>query len=168
MRIGIFYGSTTGNTAAAARRLAELLSTARLYPVAQANRPDFESCDLLILGTSSWCDEGDRLQDDWNDSLECLRDADLRGRKVALYGFGDQAGYPAAFVDAIRILHDVAVTAGATIIGLWPDQGYDYSASTAVAEDVFLGLALDAENQPELTDERLVAWAAQLEQEAGL
>jgi len=167
MKIGIFYGSGTGKTAEIARRLAELLSTAKLYPVAEVNRPDFESCDLLLLGSSSWCDEQDRLQDDWNDSLECLRDAQLSGKKVALFGVGDQVSYPDAFVDAIKVLHDVALQAGAEIIGKWPDEGYDYQHSAAGEGDFFLGLPLDVTNQPELTEARLQDWVALLRREAG-
>lgn len=167
MKIGIFYGSTTGNTASAARRLAELLTTAKLYPVAEATRADFESCDLLILGSSSWCDEQDRLQDDWNDAFECLRDANLKGRKVALFGIGDQVGYADAFVDAIRVLHDVAKAAGAEIVGKWPDEDYDYRSSAAIEGDFFLGLPLDVTNQPQLTEPRLKEWVAQVRRESG-
>lgn len=166
MKIGIFYGSTTGNTATIAGRLAEMITTARLYPVAETTRADFEACDLLILGTSSWCDEEDRLQDDWNDSYECLRSADLRGKKVAVYGVGDQLGYPDAFVDGIRALHDLVLAAGGTIIGKYPDEGYDYSASAAVEGDFFLGLPLDPENQDALTEGRLAEWVEQLHREA--
>lgn len=168
MKIGIFYGSTSGNTAAIARHLATLLTTSKLYPVVQATRADFESCDLLILGSSSWCDEQDRLQDDWNDAFECLRAANLKGKKAALFGVGDQYGYPDAFVDAIKVLHDVVVACGAKVIGKWPDEGYDYRASAAVEGDFFLGLPLDVENQANLTDERLNAWVAQLQREFAL
>lgn len=168
MKIGIFYGSGSGKTAEVARRLAELLTTAKLYPVAEVNRPDFESCDLLILGSSSWCDEQDRLQDDWNDSLECLRDAQLSGKKVALFGVGDQVGYPDAFVDAIKGLHDVALQAGAAIVGKWPDEGYEYHCSAAVEGDFFLGLPLDVTNQPELTESRLQDWVTLVRREVGL
>ncbi|MFO7766068.1 MAG: flavodoxin [Pelovirga sp.] len=166
MKIGIFYGSTTGNTASAARRLAELITTAKLYPVVEASRADFESCDLLILGSSSWCDEEDRLQDDWNDAFECLHEANLKGKKVALFGIGDQVGYPDAFVDAIRVLHDLARAAGAEVIGKWPDEDYDYHYSAATQGDFFLGLPLDVTNQPELTEARLNNWVAQLRREA--
>lgn len=168
MKIGIFYGSSTGKTASIARQLAELISTARLYPVAQATRADFESCDLLILGSSSWCDEQDRLQDDWNDAFECLREANLAGKKVALFGIGDQVGYPDAFVDAIRVLHDTARAAGAEVIGKWPDEDYDYNSSAAVEGDFFLGLPLDVTNQPQLTACRLADWVAQIRREVGL
>ncbi|MBD1401206.1 flavodoxin [Pelovirga terrestris] len=165
MKIGIFYGSTTGKTAAVARQLGQLISTAKLYPVAEATRADFEACDLLILGSSSWCDEQDRLQDDWNDAFECLREANLGGKKVALFGIGDQVGYPDAFVDAIRVLHDAAQAAGAEMIGKWPDEGYNYHQSAASEGDFFLGLPLDVTNQPNLTDSRLASWVAQLVRE---
>lgn len=166
MKIGIFYGSTVGNTAAVAKRLAELIATAKLYPVAAATRADFESCDLLILGSSSWCDHEDRLQDDWNDAFDCLREANLNGKKVALFGIGDQVGYPDAFVDAIRVLHDVARAAGAEIVGKWPDEDYEYHYSAAMEGDFFCGLALDVTNQPQLTEPRLKEWVAQVRREA--
>lgn len=167
MKIGVFYGSSTGKTASIARQLAQLISTAKLYPVAEATRADFESCDLLLLGTSSWCDEQDRLQDDWNDAFDCLREANLNGKKVALFGIGDQLGYPDAFVDALRVLHDVARAAGAEMIGKWPDEDYDYRFSAAIAGGFFLGLPLDVTNQPQLTESRLTSWVAQLQREAG-
>jgi flavodoxin I len=166
MKIGIFYGSTTGNTALIAQQLAERVPTARLYPIAQATRADLEACDLLILGTSSWRAEGDRLQNDWNDAYDCLREAQLEGKKVALYGVGDQLRYPDAFVDGMKALHDLAVAAGATVIGKWPDEGYDYSASAAVEGDFFLGLPLDIENQNQLTEQRLADWVSLLQKEA--
>jgi len=168
MRIGIFYGGSTGNTALIAKRLAELVNTARLYPIADAVRADLEAYDLLILGTSSWHDEGDRLQSDWNDAYDCLREAKLKGKKVALYGLGDQIRYPDAFVDGMKALHDLAVAAGASIIGKWPDKNYDYTSSAAVEGDYFLGLPLDVENQDQLTEQRLAAWVSLLHKEAGI
>lgn len=168
MRIGIFYCGSTGNTALIAKRLAELVSTARLYPIADAVRADLEAYDLLILGTSSWHDEGDRLQSDWNDAYDCLREAKLEGKKVALYGLGDQIRYPDAFVDGMKALHDLAVAAGASIIGKWPDKNYDYASSAAVEGDYFIGLPLDVENQDQLTEQRLVAWVSLLQEEASI
>ena len=168
MRIGIFYSGSTGNTALIAKRLSELVNTARLYPIADAVRADLEAYDLLILGTSSWHDEGDRLQSDWNDAYDCLREAQLEGKKVAIYGLGDQIRYPDAFVDGMKTLHDLAVAAGASIIGKWPDNDYDYTSSAAVEGDSFLGLPLDVENQDQLTEQRLAAWVSLLQEEAGI
>jgi flavodoxin I len=154
MRIGIFYGGSTGNTALIAKRLSELINSARLFPIANAVRADLEAYDLLIL--------------DWNDAYDCLREAQLEGKKVALYGLGDQMSYPDAFVDGMKALYDLAVAAGASIIGKWPDKNYDYTSSAAVEGDYFIGLPLDVENQEQLTEQRLATWVSQLQEEVGI
>ncbi|GAF03717.1 flavodoxin [Saccharicrinis fermentans DSM 9555 = JCM 21142] len=52
--IGIFYGSSVGNTRFVAEKLAQLLPDSQLNPVEQATQPDIEKYDFLILGTSTW------------------------------------------------------------------------------------------------------------------
>ena len=56
-----------------------------------------------------------------------------------------------------------------TRIGFWPAAGYDFIASKALTEDgeLFYGLALDDENQYDLTDDRLNDWVSQILQEIG-
>ena len=44
--------------------------------------------DVLVLGTSTWGD-GD-LEDDWFDFLAGLESLDLAGKKIALFGCGDE------------------------------------------------------------------------------
>ncbi len=165
MKTGVFYGSTTGNTENAAVQICSLIAGSYMTSITDAVRADLEACDLLVLGTSTW-GMGD-LQDDWSDNLESLRAANLQGKKVAFFGLGDQAGYPDTFVDGMRELYDAAVEAGATVIGKCSDDGYDYVDSAAVEDGQFLGLVLDQENQPELTEERIQTWVDQLLREAG-
>ena len=47
-------------------------------------------------------------------------------------------------------------------------DGYDFLSSTAQVDGRFVGLILDDNNQPDLTDERIDAWCMQLKQEAGI
>lgn len=164
MKIGIFYGTTTGNTENAAHLICALIAGSRVTPVEDAVRTDLEACDLLVLGASTW-GLGD-LQDDWADSLASLSCANLKGKKVALFGLGDQESYPGTFVDGIKDLHDAAIEAGATIVGLCSGDGYDFQDSTAFVDDQFLGLPLDEENQSELTEERIQTWVDQILREA--
>ena len=164
MKIGIFYGSTTGNTENAANLMCALIGGSQMTPVADAVKADLEACDLLILGTSTW-GLGD-LQDDWADSLDSLSGANLKGKKVAIFGLGDQESYFGTFVDGIKNLHDASIEAGATIVGMWPGDGYDFQDSTAFADGLFLGLPLDEENQAELTEERIQIWVDQILREA--
>jgi flavodoxin I len=160
IKTGIFYGSTTGNTENAANLICALIGCSHVMPVDKATKADFEACELLVLGTSTW-GMGD-LQDDWYDSLDSLRAANLQGKKVALFGLGDQSSYPYTFVDGIKVLYDTALAAGATVVGRWPIVGYAHQASAALEDGQFVGLPLDQENQAELTEERIQIWVDQI------
>jgi flavodoxin I len=153
MKTGIFYGSTTGNTENAANLICALIGGSQVAPIETAVRADLEACDLLILGASTW-GLGD-LQDDWADSLASLSGANLMGKKVALFGLGDQEIYSRTFVDGIKDLHDASIEAGATVVGMCSGDGYDFQDSTAFVDNQFLGLPLDDDNQAELTEERI-------------
>jgi flavodoxin I len=80
-------------------------------------------------------------QPSWEEFLPQLVDADLSGKTIAIFGLGDQKKYPNEFVDAIGLLHDAFVAAGARVVGRWPTDGYEFAASQAVDGDEFLGLA---------------------------
>ncbi|MFW6328684.1 MAG: flavodoxin domain-containing protein, partial [Alkalispirochaetaceae bacterium] len=101
-------------------------------------------------------------QDDWHEKLDTLKGADLSGKKVAIFGTGDQFGYGDSFVDAIGILAEAAEAAGATIVGHTSTEGYEFEESQAVRDGSFLGLAVDDTNQEEQTDPRIAAWVASL------
>ena len=121
---------------------------------------------MLILGTSTW-GAGD-LQDDWLSAEGILENADLKGRKVALFGLGDQCGFSDTFVDGVGTLFRMVQEKGAEVIGFTGTDGYDFLSSTAQVDGRFVGLILDDNNQPDLTDERIDAWCMQLKQEAGI
>ena len=50
-------------------------------------------------------------------------------------------------------------------IGLWPVDGYSFDYSKAQKDDKFVGLGIDNDNEPELTEERVEAWCKQIESE---
>ena len=164
MKTGIFYGSTTGNTESAANLICALIGGSQVTPIEDAEKANLESYDLLILGASTW-GLGD-LQDDWADSLARLSGANLKGKKVALFGLGDQETYPGTFIDGIKDLYDASIEAGATIVGLCSGDGYEFQDSAAFINGQFLGLPLDEENQAELTEERIQLWVDQVLREA--
>ncbi|QSH41285.1 flavodoxin [Lentisphaerota bacterium ZTH] len=161
--VAIIYGSTTGNTQSAAEKIqAQFGADAVLLEAATVSAADLKDYDVLILGSSTW--GIGELQDDWV-SVDWLDGADLNGKKVAFFGCGDQAGFGDSFVDALGILKDKLASSGASFIGAWPVDGYDFSGSTAVEGDHFVGLPLDEENQSDLTDERIAQWVEQLKGE---
>jgi len=161
MKTAVFYGSTNGNTADAALKIKKELN-ADIYDVGKLkNSDELESYEMLILGTSTWYD-GD-LQDDWDSFLTHLKSANLNGKIVALFGLGDQEGYGSEFVNGMRLIYDVALEQGAKVIGSWPIDGYSFESSNSVIDGKFIGLALDEENQSDLTKSRIESWCAQLE-----
>ncbi|MBE1300137.1 MAG: flavodoxin FldB [Alteromonadaceae bacterium] len=165
--VAIFYGSTTCYTEMAAEKIAAVLEmgSESLFNIKDVNLKKAESFDILLLGISTW-DFGE-IQEDWESQWQDIADTDLTGKTIALFGLGDQVGYPDWFQDALGMLHDEIIKQDCDIIGYWPNTGYEFNASKAlVAEDeFFVGLSLDDENQYEQTDDRIALWIEQLRQE---
>jgi flavodoxin I len=98
----------------------------------------------------------------WEEFLPQLKEVDFSGKTVALFGLGDQDKYPDEFVDAMGEIYHFVVARGATVVGAWPADDYDFISSKALVNDEFVGLVLDQENQKALTDTRLDSWIKQL------
>ncbi|MEM7590262.1 MAG: flavodoxin FldA [Cyanobacteria bacterium P01_A01_bin.83] len=169
-KIGLFYGSTTGKTEAAAEAIQEALGgdgVVALHEIADATNSDFAEYSNIIIACPTWDVGG--LQADWegfyDDSLD---EIDFSGKKVAYFGTGDQVGYAENFQDAMGILEEKISGLGGQTVGHWSTDGYEHEASKADQGGKFVGLALDEDNQSELTDERIQSWATQLKSEFAL
>jgi flavodoxin I len=165
-QIGIFYGSTEGNTERVVTKIHELLggdSVAALHNVNSSSADDMQPYPYLILACPTW--EIGQLQEDWDSFIDELGDVDFTGKKVTYLGLGDADGYPDTFQDAMGIIHDRIKDKGATFVGAWPTEGYNFEASKGVVNGKFLGLAIDEDNQKDLTEKRTTEWVAQLKSE---
>lgn len=178
-RIGLFYGSTDGHTAAVARDLKAQIDalllltseeaggeTVELFDVAEYYLEEMLDFPYLIVGAPTW--NHGQLQRDWERVIDEFGTLNLSGKRAAVFGLGDQLGYPDTFADAVFFIADQLRAAGAQLVGRWPLAGYSFRASWAVDEGQFLGLVLDEDNQPELTAARLQAWSRQIVQEFGI
>ena len=116
-KTGIFYGSTTGTTESVARLIAEKLgvSPADVHDVSKLDAALAESYEALILGTSTWGDG--ELQDDWYDGIKVLKNANLSGKTIALFGCGDSESYSDTFCDGMGILFEDLKDSGCTFVG---------------------------------------------------
>ncbi|MDU7914577.1 MAG: flavodoxin [Klebsiella grimontii] len=154
--IGIFFGTDTGKTRKIAKMIHKQLGELADAPV-NINRTtldDFMAYPVLLLGTPT-------LGDGQLPGLG-LDDASLKGKTVALFGLGDQRGYPDNFVSGMRPLFDALSARGAQMIGSWPNEGYEFSASSALEGDRFVGLVLDQDNQFDQTEARLASWLEEI------
>ena len=174
VKIGLFYGSTTCYTEMAGEKIRDEINsklgedTVSLHDVALDPVQRMTEYKYLILGIPTW-DFGE-LQEDWETHWDALDGLDLTGIKVAVYGLGDQVGYPEWFQDALGYLWAKTITQGATAVGAWPNKGFDFKESKALNDDatMFVGLPLDDENQIELADAYITKWCDQIMREFGL
>lgn len=157
-KIGIFYGSTTGNTERIAQMLQEKIGTdnADLHNVADCSADDFSDYGTLILGTSTW--GFGELQDDWESFLPAIEEKHVSGKKVAFFGLGDAQMYPDTFADAIGLIHEKLATMDVNFVGETSTNEYTFDGSRAVSEGKFFGLPLDEDNEDDATEERLENW----------
>lgn len=163
-KIGIFYGSSTGQTEFVAEKLQKLLGeeNADLINVDGASGGDLEKYPYLIFGTPTW--GVGEMQDDWEDFSEIVEKADLKAKKIALFGLGDQDTYPDSFADGVGMLYD-KIKDKTKIVGTWNRNGYHFNESEAFRDNTFVGLILDQENQAGKTAERLEKWVEILKKE---
>lgn len=169
-KIGLFFGSDEGNTESVAHRIQQRLGedNVDVHDIADVTQLEFADYHHVILGIPTW-DFG-QIQSDWEDFWDDISEVDFTGKIVALVGLGDQFGYGDYFLDAMGMLHDVIVANGATIVGHWSVEGYDFDASKALTPDQshFVGLAIDEDQQEEMTAARLNQWCEQVVAEFGL
>jgi flavodoxin I len=118
-KVLIIYGSTTGNTEQVAGWIGAVLKpkghVVRIKNVTDARVEDLEKDhDLILLGVSTWGDDGVEFQEDFVPFYKELDRVLLTGRKVALFGCGD-SGYE-HFCGALDLLEAKMEELGAIIV----------------------------------------------------
>ncbi len=166
-RTALFYGASTVKTDMIAKKIQKAFGTnIPIVDIEKAWKDDFFNCDNLIAGTSTWFDG--ELPVYWDELLPEIAELDLKGKKVAVFGLGDQKRYSDNFVDGIGILADAFADRGAELVGLTSPEGYVFGKSLALKGGKLQGLAIDIENQSKLTDLRIKNWVEQLKKEFGI
>lgn len=170
-KIGLFFGSSTGNTEAVAYQMKEEFdkrnpTLVEVHNIGSSTLDQFLGYEYLICGIPTW--NTGQLQDDWEIFLPQLRTVDLTGKKIAIFGLGDQNGYGFNFLDAVGTLSDTLMLQNADIYGMWSTNGYEFEDSKARVEEAFLGLGVDQEGQRDLTGNRIDRWVDVVMKEFGV
>lgn len=168
-KFALFYGTQTGYTQTASEIIQKEFggdSFVTLTDISKAESSDFEGYEYIIIGCPTW--NVGELQRDWEDFYEQLDSIDFSGKKVAYFGEGDQVAYPDTFQDAMGILEEKISELGGETVGYWSTDSYEFTDSKAVRDGKFVGLALDEDNQSQLSNERIKTWVFQLKQEFAL
>ena len=123
----------------------------------------FMAYQNYILGVPTWFDG--ELPNYWDEFIPAMEELNLKGKKFAIYGNGDQINYPENFVDGIGIMAELIEVLGGKIIGFTETEGYNFEKSNALRGQKLCGLALDFENQNKQNNPRIVSWVKQLKTE---
>lgn len=167
MNAKIIYWPKGGSVEKVAKKLEEILPTVSAFSVEEIDFNMLAETDLLILGGSTvgaddW--KNTNYKDAWAMFFGELNEKEITmsGKKVALFGLGNQVLYPDHFVDSIKTMADYVEETEATLVGACESKGYDFTASEAFIDGKFIGLPLDEDTQASKTDARLEAWVAEL------
>ncbi|MDR0579267.1 MAG: flavodoxin [Campylobacteraceae bacterium] len=155
MSIAIVYGSTKGNTTGVAELIKSNFGDVDLINIAKTTPSELNKYDGLIIGTPTYYDG--KLQDDWEAfDKEAL---ELKGKKVALFGVGNQRRHSTTFNNGIGILYELFVKKGAEIVGdKNPTDRHTFETSKAVVDGKFVGLVIDKEVEGDSLEDNIAKW----------
>ncbi len=161
-KTGIFYGTNTGTTEDVAHRIAKELGVADadIHNVADTAPDVLGDYDVIVIGTPTW--GSGEIQEDFYDFLDGAQVLDLKGHKIALFGLGDESMYD-TFCNGLGTLYDKLKDTGADFVAVPDAKPYHYAHSTALRDGHFVGMVLDEQNHPELTDARIASFALAVE-----
>jgi flavodoxin I len=166
-KTAIFFGPLNGAVHRVANKLKDAIGEEKveMVPVKDATVDDINRYDKIIFGLSTvgketW--ESIYTNVDWAKFLPEIRKTRYEGKTVAIFGLGDHITYAATFVDHIGLLGNELKANGATLVGQVPQDTYEFEDSAAVADGKFMGLPVDEDFEPELTDERVNNWVEQI------
>ncbi len=163
MKKGIFYATSTGNTREVAFKIAKALGIpdADVHDVAVTAPDAVGRYDLIIMGSPTY--GSGELQPQFSDFLDGVSVLNLKGRKVAVFGLGDES-MTDTFCNAVGEIYKRMKATGAEMEGAFPTYPYEFDHSEAVpvqgAEAE--GLLIDLVNHPEVTDSRIADWVKTL------
>ena len=164
MATAIFYASSTGNTELISKEISKELGNIERIDIADNGIKSINDYDNIILGVPTWGDG--ELQDDWDEEWDNFRKIDFSNKTIALFGLGDQEGYGENYLDGLGIVYEHLIETNANIVGKWAvTDEYFHEESKAIVDDMFVGLALDEDNQDDLSKERIAQWCENIRKE---
>jgi len=169
-KIAIFYGPEKGSVDRVAKSLATKIEMLKpdMILVSEASADDLSRYDVIIFGISTigrdtWDQKFGNV--DWAKFMPIVSSFDFTGKKVAIFGLGDHITYAYHFVNSMGILAKLVVKNGGQLLGKVTPEGYTFQDSEALEGGLFLGLPIDEDFEPEMTDDRLNCWVEQLNME---
>ena len=172
-KIGLFFGPEKGSVHRVAEKVKAALGdqNVEMISVNDAKPSDLVKYDSIIFGISTvgketW--DSNYSNTDWSKFFPNISKVDFSGKTVAIFGLGDHVTYSSYFVNAMGMLAKDLLKNGATIVGKVDPSGYEFDESEAIFDGMFIGLPIDEDFEPELTDERVASWTKSIKPAFGI
>ncbi len=164
-KVALIYSFNSTKTAKIAEKIMKEWDDDGIEPVNAETLDEntFLSYENMILGVPTWFDG--ELPNYWDEFGPALEDMDMKGKNIAIFGLGDQVNYPENFLDAVGIMADLLESRGAWLVGFTSVESYNFEHSQAQRGNLLAGLAIDFENQHQLTNARVVDWVNSLKKQ---
>ncbi|HPD64508.1 MAG TPA: flavodoxin [Bacteroidia bacterium] len=169
-KTGLFYGYKGGNTEEVAQIIAKEFNAGEIdvHDLSKISFLLLEEYDNFIfgiatVGADNWTDV--TTKNTWDNFYMLLEKLDVKGKKAAIYGLGNHILYPDHFCDDMGILKARLTAQGIEVVGYTPASEYQFTGSKALEGDKFVGLPIDHDNEPELTQERVRKWVKKIKKE---
>jgi len=163
-KTALFYSPQGGSVNRVTNMLGEMIGIDKvdILPVIEVEKGDIDKYNKIILlgstvGADHWNNE--IIVDEWTEFFTKIKEISFEKKKVAIVGLGNSVLYPSHFADGMAVLYEKIIKQNAKILGKVDAKDYDFTESEAVNDDgFFCGLAIDEDNEAELTTERLEKW----------
>lgn len=171
-KIAIIYWPKKGSTEKVAGILQEKLGkdSADVFTIKEISEEDFAYYGAFIIGApTTGADNWEHAhKTSWHEFFAKIQKADLSGKQYAIYGLGDGVRYPYHFVNGMIDIKKQFDKTAAQHCGAWTTKGYEFRESASIHEDKFVGLAIDEDNEHELTEGRINGWLDQIKKDFGI
>jgi len=163
-KTAIFYSPEGGNVNGVTNKLGEMIGNDKveIIPVKEVEKGDLDKYNKIILvGSTVGADHWDNeiVVDEWAEFFTKIKEISFEKKKVAIVGLGNSVLYPEHFVDGMAVLYEKIIQQNGDVLGFVDAKDYDFTDSEALNDDgFFCGLAIDEDNEAELTSERLEKW----------
>ncbi len=162
-KTAIIYSFNTKKTAKIAEMIRDTFNdkSVEMVNAEDLTEENFMAYEQCILGVPTWFDG--ELPNYWDEFIPALEDLDLKGKKYAVFGLGNQKDYPQNYQDGLGIMARLLEELGGKVVGHTSAKDYSFESSGALVNDnTFYGLAIDFETQGSKNKKRVQQWVETL------
>ena len=167
-KTALLYSPEGGNANRVTIKLGEVIGNDKvdIIPVRKVVKGELDEYKQIIfvgstVGADHWTNE--TVADEWQEFFMKMEEISFENKKLAIVGLGNSVLYPEHFADGMAHLYKKITEKKGKILGFVDAKDYTYTDSEAVNDEgLFCGLAIDEDNEEELTTERLEKWISKL------